>query len=591
MPPHPPYINLSNAHFIKTLSHELKPNLSQLPQTVPTVKYPFLDIPSYLQKCSDKNQLNQILAQMISTGLICNPLAATKIVSSYASSQLPGTTCVARLIADQIDGPDTYTWNTIIRGYLEENAPKEAILVYAHVRSSGLKVDSYTLMFVVKACGLILGNYEGEEIHGQIFKMGFVSEIITRTALLNMYGLFDELESAQKVFDESSQRDLVLWNALVAAYAQRSYHKEALLVSRAMVNEKVRPNGVTAVSILSACSSLRTLREGKLVHGYVVKNFIDIDVFVFNALIDTYSRCGCLFNAHQIFRQMPIKNVVSWTSIINGYSNNSNPKEALFLFEEMESAKIRPDEITMLGVVSMCSKLGIFELGEWIDQYVEKNGFKESISIANALMDMHAKCGSIKKACQIFDRMEKKTLVSWTTVIQGLAMHGHGISALVRFSQMQREGFKPDSLVFLSIISACSHSGLVDEGRRCFRSMIEDHDITPWMEHYGCMVDLLCRAGLVKEAFEFVECMPVNPDVIVWRMLIGACRNLGNISLARRITNHLLELEPRYSGNYILLSNLYAARGEWDNVGKVRMEMGFRGVGKWDPGCSVVEVN
>ncbi|KAF8408070.1 hypothetical protein HHK36_007211 [Tetracentron sinense] len=577
--------------MIKTISHKIKANLSQLPSTVPTAKYPFQDLLSLLQKCKARDHLNQIHAQMISTGLIHNPLVATKLVVSFASSHLPGTTSVARLIAGQVDRLDTYTWNTIIRGYLEEKNPKEAILVYAHVRRTGLNVDSYTLLFVIKACGLISGILQGEGIHGHIFKMGFVSEIITQTGLLSMYGLFEKLESAQKVFDESSQRDSVHWNALVSAYAQRNYPYKVFLVCHDMVTENVKPNGVTAVCMLSACSCLRALREGKLVHGYVLKNLIDLDVFIYNALINMYSKCGHLINAHRIFQKMPTRNLVSWTSMINGYSNNNYPNEALALFKEMESANIRPDEVTILGVVSMCLKLRSIKLEEWIDNYVEKNGFWKSISIANALMDMHAKCGNIKKACQIFDRMEEKTLVSWTTLIQGLALHGHGIPALVRFCQMQREGFRPDSIVFLSILSACSHSGLVDEGRKCFQIMIEDHDATPLMEHYGCMVDLLCRAGLVNEAFKFVESMEVKPDIMIWRMLLGACKNQGDISLASQVMDRLLELEPEYSGNYILLSNLHATLGEWDNVREVRTEMGIRGVIKRDPGCSLIEVN
>nr|DAD32480.1 TPA_asm: hypothetical protein HUJ06_011331 [Nelumbo nucifera] len=592
MPLHRPYLNPSNANVIKCLTHQCKPSQSQLRPVAPTTKYPSLDILSFLQKCRDKDQLSQIQAQMISTGLIHHLPAASKLVVSFASNPLVEATCIARLIAEQIEGLDIYTWNAVIRGYLEGESPKEAILVYAHVRRKGLKVDSYSLMFAIKACRLILGMREGEEIHSQVFKMGFLSEIITRTALLHFYGVFGNPESAQQVFDESPRRDSALWNALIAAYAHRSYLYKALSVACAMINDCVRPNGVAVVSILSACSSLTALREGKMLHCYVLRNLIDVDVFVANALIDMYSKCRCLFNAHQLFQRMPMKNVISWTSIINGYSNSNFPDGALALFKEMERAKVRPDEITMLGIVSMCSKLGRFEPGEWIDNYVEKNGFKKgNVCMENALMDMHAKCGNIKKACQIFEQMEKKTVVSWTSIIHGLALHGKGIPALLRFSQMQREGFRPDCIVFLSILSACSHAGLVDEGRKCFKSMIEDYSITPWMEHYGCMVDLLCRAGLLDDAFEFVGKMPINPDVIVYRMLLGACKNQGNISLAKRIMNYLTELEPRHSGNYILMSNCYASMGEWDNAKQVRTNMVVRGVVKLDPACSEIQVN
>ncbi|PIA62593.1 hypothetical protein AQUCO_00200538v1 [Aquilegia coerulea] len=529
---------------------------------------------------------------MITTGLIHNLPASSKLVATFASSPFNESTCVARLIADQIDGLDTYTWNTIIRGYLEEKKPIEAILVYSHVRKKGLKIDSYTLSYVTKACGgVILGKFEGKQIHSEVIKMGFLSEMFIVTSLVNMYGLFDDLDSAQRVFDETPQRDLAFCNSLVSMYSQRKFSHEALSVLRFMVKECVRPNEVTAVSVLSACSCLRALREGKQVHCYVVKNLVSLDVFVYNALMDMYSKCGCLVSAHKLFYRMPVRNVISWTTMINGYSDNDKPGKALALFKEMDSQDVKPDEITILSVVSMCSKLGSFELCKWIDHYIEKNRIKENkVCISNALMDMHAKCGNIRKACQIFNQMEEKTLVSWTTIIQGLARHGQGIHALTRFCQMQREGFRPDDILFFSILTACSHAGLVDEGCKLFQSMTEDYNVIPRLMHYGCMVDLLCRAGLIEKAFRFVEDMPIAPDVIIWRMLLGACRDQCNASLANEIMDHLRNLEPEFSGNYVLVSNLYANLGEWNKVEDVRTEMRLEGVSKQEPGYSLIEV-
>lgn len=473
---------------------------------------------------------------------------------------------------------------------MEGNVPEEAISVYNHVRRKGLKVDTYTLVFAIKACGLRPVILEGEQIHGQVFKLGFEFEVIIQTALLNVYGLFDEDRVVQQIFDEMPRRDLVMWNALVRAYAHGNCPYKVREVSYDMVRNKVKPNDVTVVGILSACSSLRALREGKAVHGYVTRNLIEVDVFVHNALIDIYSKCGSIQDAFQVFQLMPVRNVVSWTSLMNGYSDNNCPNEAFGLFKQMEAENMRPDEITVLSVVCMCTKLRSFELGVWIHQYVAKTGLiKGSPAIANALIDMHAKCGDIKKACQIFDEMEEKTIISWTTMIQGLAIHGHGLSSLTRFCQMQREGFKPDGLVFLSLLSACSHAGLVDEGRRCFSSMEVDYHIAPWMEHYACMVDILCRAGLVEEAFKFVKNMPIKPDMIVWRTLIGACRTQGNISLANQVINHLCESVPKKSEDYVLLSNMFASNAEWDHVKEIRKEMRIRGATKQDPGSSFIE--
>lgn len=571
--------------------HQVKPKLTQLTQNILATQHLFPNVASLLQICNDKHQLNQVHAHMIATGLIQYPPSASKLVAAFALSTFSGTTSTARSIAERVRGLDSYTWNTIIRGYLEENKPKEAFLVYSYMRKKALQVDGYTLMFVAKACGLISLTL-GEQIHVQICKLGFFSEIKNQTALLNVYALFGELSDVEQLFDEMPHRDVVTWNILIAAYARHSSHFKVLELLRAMMYDGLRPNGRTAVSILSAFSSLKALGEAKVVHWFVVRNFVNLDVFVYNALIGMYSKCGNLPYALRIFKLMPERNVVSWTCMINGYCDNNFPNEALDLFKQMESEHVKPDEITMLSVVSTCSKLGRFELGEWIDNYVEKSGFaKGSLSVANALIDMHAKCGNIKKACQIFDGIPEKTLVSWTSIIHGLAVHGQGISALVRFCQMLRKGFEPDGIVFLSILSACSHAGLVDEGRKCFDSMMKDYHMEPWPEHYGCMVDLLCRAGLINEAFEFIVNMPVEPDSIMRRTLLRACQNQGDIDTANRIMNYLYELCPKSNEDYLLLSNLCATVSKWDAADEVRNEMKVRGLINRNPGCSSIELN
>ncbi|KAM6584357.1 hypothetical protein CsatB_011359 [Cannabis sativa] len=549
---------------------------------------------THFSRCKNKQKLLQIHAQLITTGIIQNPPIASKLIASFASFSLPTTISIAHSIATTVEGLDTFTWNTIIRGYLDRSNGIQALLVYSHVRSIGLNVDSYSLQFVIKACGLISAVLQGKQIHAQKCKLGFSSEVIVQTALINMYSLFGEVDFAQKVFDETPQRDIVMWNSVLAVYAQHNLAYQALVYARAMVNAGLRLNGVSVVSVLSACSSLKALREGKVVHGYLIRHLItDIDVIVYNTLIDMYSKCGSLWNAHQIFRVMSIKNVVSWTSMINAYSYSNLFNEALALFQEMEGENVAPDEVTMLSIVSICSKLGSSELGDWIDNYIKKNRCKkfQSTTMLNALMDMYAKCGNIKKACEVFDWMIKRTLVSWTTIIHGLAMHGYAIPALLRFSQMQREGFKPDGVVFLSILSACSHVGLADEGRKCFNSMIQDYHMKPGRVHYGCMIDLLCRGGLVNEAFELVNNMPEKPDMIMWRMLIGACRNQGDISLVDEISSHLHGngMGPECSEDYGLLSNVYAEAGQWVRVKEIRKEMKIKGLMKLDPGFSSVQ--
>ncbi|KAJ0106701.1 hypothetical protein Patl1_17820 [Pistacia atlantica] len=283
MHPLSPNAKLFNSSTIHIMCHLVKPELTQLLQILAT-KHRLPNVASLLQKCKDKHQLKQVHAHMIATGLIQYPPAASKLVAAFALSTVFGTTSTARSIAERVRGLDSYTWNTIIRGYLEENKPKNAFLVYSCMRKKALQGDTYTLMFVTKACGLISLTL-GEQIHVQICKLGFESEIIIQTALLKVYALFGELSDMDQLFDEMPHRDMVTWSSLIAVYAQHNSHFKVLELLRAMVYNGLRPNESTAVSMLSAFSSLKALREGKVVHCFAVRNFVNLDVFVYNALI------------------------------------------------------------------------------------------------------------------------------------------------------------------------------------------------------------------------------------------------------------------------------------------------------------------
>ncbi|CAN6484713.1 unnamed protein product [Victoria cruziana] len=553
--------------------------------------HPFLrSLFSLLHKSKEVEQLYQVHALAVTSGLVRDPFVATKLVELAAGFRLPKTLNHAFSIADCIQNAHTFTWNVVLRGYLKTSNPLKVILLYTHLRKNGIQVDSFTIQFLIQACVILSGYCRGKMVHSQVLKTGFNNGVIIQTALLKLYGSSGDVQGARRLFDGMSERDLVSWNAVIAVHAQKGQPLEALWLSCAMINEGFRVDEVTAVSILSACSNIPNLKLGKMAYGYVVKNVVNMDVPVCNSSVDMYCKCGRLSTARQLFDRMPEKNVVSWTTLINGYAENGLFESALRLFRDMESQNIEPDQVAILGILSTCAKSGYCLLAEWVCDYVLRKELGEETVIANALINMHAKCGNLEKACHIFNRMGKRSLVSWTTIIEGLSIHGHGKAALIRFIQMQREGFKPDGVVFLSVLHGCSHAGLVDEGLRCFDFMVKEHGVAPSMGHYGCMVDLLCRAGLVTEAFEFVESMPIKPDSVIWRSLLGACKYHGNDALAGQIMSIILELGPTYSGDYVLLSNIYASNSEWETVLKLREDMVVRGTVKRNPGCSMIEI-
>ncbi|KAK7294674.1 hypothetical protein RJT34_17564 [Clitoria ternatea] len=355
------------------------------------------------------------------------------------------------------------------------------------------------------------------------------------------------------------------------------------------------------VKVVFACSSLGEWGVTDVVVSYIEENNVEIDVYLGNTLIDMYGRRGLvhlaqgvfdrmqqrnlvswnamimgygkignLVAAEELFNAMPQRDVISWTSMITGYSQAGKFNDAVRLFEGMMKAKVKPDEITVASVLSACAHIGSLDAGEAVHDYVQKYDVKADVYVGNALIDMYCKCGVVEKALDVFKKMRKKDSVSWTSIIVGLAVNGFANSALDFFSRMLREGVRPSHGAFVGILLACAHAGLVKKGLEYFESMERVYGLKPEMKHYGCIVDLLSRSGNLQRAYEFIKVMPVAPDVVVWRILLGASQVHGNISLAEIATKKLLELDPSNSGNYVLSSNTYASSNRWEDVVKMR---------------------
>eukprot|EP01018_Ginkgo_biloba_P010117 Gb_21745 [translate_table: standard] len=428
------------------------------------------------------------------------------------------------------------------------------------------------------------------QVHAHILITGLDQNIFLGAKLVNMYAAWGSPQNARLVFDKISKPNSFLWSTMIRGYARNGYCEDTLKLYYQMQLAGIPPDNFTFPFVLKACAGLSALQEGKEIHYHIVRNGFDSDVFIEASLIDMYAKCGNIESARQVFDKMSTRDVVSWTAMIEGYVQNGHAHEALALFNEMQLADVKPNSITVLSVLAACSHLGALQQGKWIHEYIIKNGFESKVSVGTALIDMYAKCGSIEIARQLFDKMSKKDVVLWSAMIAGYGMHGHGKDALEVFGQMQQIGMKPNHVTFTCVLSACSHAGLVDEGWQYFYCMSRDYSITPRVKHYACMVDLLGRAGHLDEAQDFIKQMPLEPDAGVWGALLGACRIHCNIELGEHVAEHLFDLQPTHAGYYILLSNIYAAAGRWDDVAKIRAMMTDRGVRK-APGRSLIEVN
>ncbi|XXG79316.1 hypothetical protein AAC387_Pa09g0416 [Persea americana] len=435
---------------------------------------------------------------------------------------------------------------------------------------------------------LSLGNWEAAK---EMFDEMPDRDVVSWNTLISAFAKGGQLDVARRLFDEMPERNLVSWNALIAGFAQNDRNDEALEMFSQMLECGVVPDNVTILSVVSAVSGARSPDCG------VVDRILSFarstrSVSVTTAVLNLYAKFGRVDDARKIFDEIPEKDVVTWNAMIGGYSQNQRPIEAIELFRRMQDqygSKVKPDGVTMVSLITSCSQMGALGLGEWVHAYIEKNGIELDVFLVTALIDMYAKCGDLKRSELLFWGMSEKDLTSWNAMIKALAVHGKGNEALKIFSLMETSGLMPNYVTFVGLLSACSHGGLVEEGLELFHSMQSRYNIVPRIEHYGCVVDLLGRAGRLAEAYEFIKNMPIEPDVVAWGALLGASRSHQNVELAEEAAHRLVELEPRHDGNYVLLSNVYASAGKWGEVAKVRARMKARLVEK-TPGCSAVEL-
>ncbi|XVF62053.1 hypothetical protein PTKIN_Ptkin08bG0186300 [Pterospermum kingtungense] len=474
---------------------------------------------SLLERCSKMEELKQIHAQMVKTGHIADTILVSRILTFCVSPNY-GNLEYAQMVFDRVNRPNTFMYNTMIKGYSENNEPEKALLLYQQMLYLSVPLNSYTFPFLLKACSSLSAMEETKQIHGHVIKSGFGSEVYATNSLLHVYATSGSIESARLLFDKVPERDIVSWNSM----------------------------------------------------------------------IDGYTKCGEMEIAYQFFKDMPAKNVITWTTMISGYVGAGMYKEALSLFHEMQIQGVKPDNVALASTLSACSYLGALDQGRWIHADIDRLGLEIDPVLGCVLVDMYAKCGDMEEAIEVFKKVKKKEVSLWTALISGFGIHGRGREALDWFENMQIVGIKPNHVTFTAILTACSYSGLVDEGKSLFDSISRVHKLTPKIEHYGCMVDLLGRSGFLKEAKKMIENMPVRPNAVVWGALLNACRMHGDVELGKEIGKILIEEDPDHGGRYIHLASIHAAAGDWDQAVAARRQMRERGVSKL-PGCSAISLN
>ncbi|KAH0731488.1 hypothetical protein KY289_002676 [Solanum tuberosum] len=497
----------------------------------------------------------------------------------------------AKKVFDRMPERNLVTWTLMITRFSQLGASRDAVRLFLEMVSEGFVPDRFTFSGVLSACAEPGLSLLGRQLHGRVIKSRLSADVCVGCSLVDMYAkstMNGSMDDSRKVFDRMADHNVMSWTAIITGYVQSGhYDMEAIKLYCRMIDSAVKPNHFTFSSLLKACGNLSNPAMGEQIYNHAVKLGLASVNCVANSLISMYAKSGRMEEARKAFDLLFEKNLVSYNIIVDGYSKNLDSAEAFELFSHLDS-EVGVDTFTFASLLSGAASVGAVGKGEQIHARVLKAGIQSNQSVSNALISMYSRCGNIEAAFQVFEGMEDRNVISWTSIITGFAKHGFAHRAVELFNQMLEDGIKPNEVTYIAVLSACSHVGLVDEGWKYFDSMSIDHGITPRMEHYACMVDLLGRSGSLEKAVQFIKSLPLNVDALVWRTLLGACQVHGNLQLGKYASEMILEQEPNDPAAHVLLSNLYASRGQWEEVAKIRKDMKEKRMVK-EAGCSWIE--
>ncbi|XP_071706936.1 pentatricopeptide repeat-containing protein CRR2, chloroplastic-like [Rutidosis leptorrhynchoides] len=588
-------------------------------------------VSGYVLKRDFKRALRYV-DQMRLKGVMPDRVTFNTILSGYA--QVGQFKEAAKYFSEMGSGfnnllPNVVSWTALITGNVQNGNHVQALNIFRKMVTTGVKPNSTTISSVVSACTNLFLKRLGKEIHGHCIKNEELdSNLYVNNSLIDLYSKCINVgDGARNNFNRIKQKDLVSWNSILAAFAikgcrddainylyemelqgivpdvitwnglitgftQYGDGKTALEFFAKMCKLGISPNTTSISGALTACTQIKNIKLGKEIHSYIFRNKIELATGVGSALIAMYSGCNDLNAAYNVFNGLLKKDVVIWNSMIAVSGKSRFGVGALDLLREMNLNGVKPDSVTMISTLTVCSKLAALRQGREIHQYIIRHGLDSSNFVCNALIDMYGRCGSVNKSRQVFDFLvgQRRDIVSWNVMIAAYGMHGFGLEALKLFQLMTgQEGLKPNHVTITNLLSACSHSGLTEKGKEIFEMMKNKYDIEPEMEQYACMVDIIARSGELSETLNFIEKMPFEPNAAIWGSLLGACRIHLNLEMAEHAAKFLFELEPESSGNYILLANIYSTLGKWEDASRIRCLMKEKGVTK-TPGCSWIEV-
>lgn len=526
----------------------------------------------------------QIHCWIIKIGLYLDPVVKASLVNTY--SKLGAVSLSEIAFADTHNLKQVGIWANMMSAFVQSEYYEKAIVLFQRMLKEGIRPDKFCVSSILS----IIDNLSlGRQVHGCTVKIGVETEVSVGSSIVTMYSKCGDLEESLKAFEHLERKDHISWTSMIAGFAEHGSADKAVQLFREMVSEEPVFDEHVLAAVVNACSVFHALKLGREMHGFALRCGFGEQAIINGALVNFYSKCGDLNSAKNVFNTMPSKDQVSWSSLISGFSQRGQIEEVLQLFHDMLLSDTSADAFTISSILAAIAVSSKSKIGIPLHSHVLKTGLESESSVGNSLVMMYSKWGSIGDCVKVFEQIRDPDLFSWTTMIASYAHHGKGLEALQLFDLMKKSGVEPDGVTFVGVLSACSHSGLVDEGYFHLNSMIRDYRIEPGLKHYGCMVDILGRGGRLEEAERFIGNMPLEADAVVWDTLLAACKVHGNHELANVAAEKIMKLQPRSdaAGPYISVSNICAEAGEWERVIKIRVSMEATGAEK-EPGWSLV---
>ncbi|XP_047316062.1 pentatricopeptide repeat-containing protein At3g63370, chloroplastic [Impatiens glandulifera] len=543
-----------------------------------------------LQSCSGSSfdELGmQLHASVIKSNLNHDLFVSNALMVMYARL---GQISKAATVFKVMDERDMISWNAMLSGFVQNGLYSEALQFWHEMQIAGQKPDQGSVVNMAAASARMGNLRYGMEIHVYAIKNGLDHDLQVGNTLLDMYAKCSNSDYMDSVFNRMLYKDLISWTTIISGHVQNKSYLQALQLFRLVQTREIFVDELMIGSVLQACSGLKCSSLVKEVHGCVIKHEI-FDHVLQNTILDAYGACGNVEYASRIFNTIEVLDVVSWTSMMSCYYHNGLANDALGIFFSLVESKMEMDSIAIVSALSSVSSLSSLKKGKEIHAFLFRKGFVVEDSVASSLVEMYASCGDIGNSNRVFRSTVRKDLILWTSMINAYGMHGNAQAAIDLFKQIDDndKNVVPDHITFLALLYACSHAGLVDEGKKWFDIMQRKYGLDPWPEHYVCLVDILCRANRLEEALDFVKEMRTEPIAAVWSAILGASRVHSNESIGEIAAQKLLELDPNNPSNYVLVSNVLASFGRWDDVEEIRMRMKMKGLKK-EPACSWIEI-